>query len=712
MKLVIVESPTKSKTIQKFLKNGYKIVSSYGHVRDLPKSKLGIDPEKDFEMNYVVPTKAKKTVKELKELSNKAEFVLLATDPDREGEAISWHIAQALSLPEDKFKRIVFHEITESAIKESLDHPREIDNNLVNAQQARRALDRIVGYKLSPFLWKKVVRGLSAGRVQSVALRFVVEREREIEKFKEDEFWTIDANFKAKEKEIGAKLIEIKDKKLEKLDIKNKEEADRISEDMKKESYKVGDIKKRESRKNPLPPFTTSTLQQEAYKKLGFSSKMTMRVAQQLYEKGYSTYHRTDSLNVSPQAISEAKNFIIEKYGEKYWESRRYKTKSKGAQEAHEAIRPSYPKKSPEDSKDLDKHQLSLYSLIWKRFMASQMAPAILDQTSIDIKSENFTLRSSGQIIKFDGFLKVYGSKLEEKELPGLLIDEILELIEVIPSQHFTQPPARYTEASLIKILEEKGIGRPSTYAPTLSVIQERNYVQKDDNKRFFPTQIGTLVNDLLVEHFSNIVDPKFTAEMEINLDKISEGKINWTSIIADFYGPLEKLIKEKEKEIDKKDITERKSDEICEKCGSEMVIKLGRFGEFFACSNYPECKTTKPIEETPEEQEKTDPCEKCGSEMKLKRSRFGTFWGCSNYPECKNIRKIEISTGVKCPRCQKGDIVQKKSKRGRHFYGCSNYPNCDFILNQKPTGEVCSKCNSLLVLNKKDSKCSNKECS
>ncbi|MBZ1356311.1 MAG: type I DNA topoisomerase [Candidatus Nealsonbacteria bacterium] len=712
MKLIIVESPTKSKTIQKFLKSGYKIVSSYGHVRDLPKSKLGIDPEKDFEMKYVVPTKAKKVVKELKELSKKADLILLATDPDREGEAISWHIAQALDLSEDKFKRIVFHEITESAIKESLNHPREIDIDLVNAQQARRALDRIVGYKLSPFLWKKVVRGLSAGRVQSVALRFVVEREREIEKFKEDEFWTIDANFKAQEKEITAKLVEIRGEKLKKLDIKNKEEANQISEEMKKESYSIADIKKKETKKNPLPPFTTSTLQQEAYKKLGFSSKMTMRTAQQLYEKGYSTYHRTDSLNISAQAISEAKAFIIEKYGEQYWESRRYKTKSKGAQEAHEAIRPSYPSRSPENSKDLDKRQLALYSLIWKRFMASQMASTILDQTSIDIKSESFSLRASGQIIKFDGFLKVYGGKLEEKELPSLSIDEILELIEVIPSQHFTQPPARYTEASLIKILEEKGIGRPSTYAPTLSVIQERNYVQKDDNKRFYPTQIGTLVNDLLVKHFSKIVDPEFTAGMETDLDKISEGKISWTSLIAEFYEPLEKLIKEKELEINKKDITERKSDEICEKCGSEMIIKLGRFGEFFACNNYPDCKTTKPIEETPEEKEKTEPCEKCGSEMKLKRSRFGVFWGCSNYPECKNIRKIEISTGVNCPKCKKGEIVQKKSKRGRHFYGCSSYPDCDFILNQKPTGEICSKCSSLLVLDKKETKCSNKECS
>lgn len=713
MNLVIVESPTKSKTIQKFLKKGYKIVSSYGHVRDLPKTKLGVDPENNFEIKYVIPDKSKKTIKEIKDLAKKSDIVILATDPDREGEAISWHLAQTIGIDKKKYKRIVFHEITEKAVKEALNHSRDIDINLVNAQQTRRVLDRIVGYKLSPLLWKKVARGLSAGRVQSVALRFIVEKEREIEKFKKEEYWTIEINLEKKNKEFfTVSLSEINYKKLDKLDIKTEKEVSQIVEKIKNEKkFWVSKIESKEVNKNPLPPFTTSTLQQDAYKKLGMSSKMTMRVAQQLYEKGLTTYHRTDSLSLSSEAINDSKKFINQKYGNQYWKERKYKSKIKGAQEAHEAIRPSFSEKEPTLINELDKNQFKLYDLIWKRFIASQMSSAVFDQKKIEVKAGEFTFKTSGQTLKFDGFLKVYQMKLEEKELPDLLLEEILELIKVIPTQHFTQPPARYNEASLIKLLEQKGIGRPSTYSPTISVIQERNYVLKDENKKFYPTSIGITVNDLLVNHFPNIVDPEFTAKMEDDLDKISQGNEDWIKLMTQFYFPFEELIKKKEKELNKKDLTEKETDKICEKCGSKMVLKIGRFGEFLSCSNYPDCKHSESLEE--EKEEETDPCEKCGSKMKLKRSRFGSFYGCSNYPKCKNIKKKESKTGIKCPKCNKGEIVQKKSKRGKFFYGCSEYPECDFITNTKPTGNNCPNCQFPFVVDKKEiTICSNKNCS
>ncbi len=694
MKLVIVESPTKSKTLQKFLKSDYKIASSYGHVRDLPKSKLGIDTENNFEPQYTINPKAKKTVKELKSLAKKSDKILLATDPDREGEAISWHLAYALKDEKKEMERISFNEITKSAIEESLKNPREIDLNLVNAQQARRVLDRLVGYKLSPFLWKKVTRGLSAGRVQSVALRFVVEREKEIEDFKKEEYWTIDVLFNKNSQDFSARLVKINEKPVSKFFINNKEKSQEISKKLEKQNFFVSDIKKKETKKNPLPPFITSTLQQEANKRLRFSSKQTMRIAQQLYEKGYTTYHRTDSYNLSQDSVTQAKKLIISDYGEKYWKGTQYKQKAKNTQEAHEAIRPSTPKETPEKLKNkLDKNQFNLYELIWKRFVASLMASAILDHSTLEIKTspDDFLLKISGQIIKFDGFLRVYPIKLEEKSIPNLDFEEKLNFKKVVPEQHFTQPPARYNEASLIKKLEEKGIGRPSTYAPTISVIQERNYVLKNEEKRFYPTEIGRLVSNLLVEHFSSIVDIDFTAQMEESLDSIAEGKKEWKSIISDFYYPFEKNIKEKEKTLNKKEITEEKTDEKCEKCGSDMVIKIGRFGKFIACSNYPECKHSKPLEE----EKSSEPCEKCGSDMVLKRGKFGSFWGCSNYPKCKNIRKDEKKTGVTCPEClnsdrkdNPGEIVFRKSKRGRPFYGCNRYPDCKFITNKKPEKE------------------------
>jgi len=684
MKLIIVESPTKAKTIKKFLGKEYKTISSYGHVRDLPKSKIGVDIGNDFEPEYVAVSKASKNIEQIRKLVKKSDMTLLATDPDREGEAISWHLIEMLKLPKDKYGRIVFHEITKGAIKESLSHPKEIDMNLVNAQQARRILDRIVGYKLSPFLWKKVARGLSAGRVQSVALRFVTDREKEINAFQKDEYWNIYAEMRSKTADFPASLIKIGEEKIDKLFIKDKKQAESLVLILKKQNFSVSEIKRKEVKKSPLPPFITSTLQQEANKKLRFSSKLTMRIAQQLYEKGLTTYHRTDSYNLSGYSVTLAKEFIIANYGENYWKGVVYKKKSKGAQEAHEAIRPSYPEQSPERlNTELDKRQLALYDLIWRRFIASLMSPAIMDQISIDIetKPESFTLRSSGQTMRFDGFLKVYPIKLEEKILPNLKEGEALELIKLIPNQHFTQPPARYNEATLIKVLEQKGIGRPSTYAPTLSIIQERNYVEKNEEKRFVPTDIGMIVSDLLVNHFSDIVNAEFTAQIEEKLDKIAEGKAEWRTILKSFYTPFAKLLKEKEIEINKKDITEKEIDEICEKCKSKMVLKVGRFGSFLACSNYPECKNTK----SPKEEESEEPCEKCGSKMVKKRSRFGSFWGCSNYPECKGIRKDEEKIGIKCPECGEGDVIKKKSKRGRFFYGCSRYPECEFLSNKKP---------------------------
>ncbi len=685
MKLIIVESPTKSKTLEKFLTKEYKIVSCYGHVRDLPKSKIGIDISKNFEPQYTIPTKAKKTINELKKTAEKADVVFLATDPDREGEAISWHLAHILGPQKKELKRISFHEITKEAVNQSLQNPGEININLVNAQQARRVLDRLVGYKLSPLLWKKIMMGLSAGRVQSVTLKFIVDREREIQNFKKQEYWTIKAILNKEKEFFSAELFEMDNKSLTKFSIENKEQAEEIKKQLEKQDYFVDQIKNQEIKKKPFAPFITSTLQQEAYKKARFSAKLTMRIAQQLYEKGLSTYHRTDSYNLSQQSIQQAKQFIISNYGQQYWQENIFKSKNKNIQEAHEAIRPTTANETPQSlQKKLDKKQLVLYSLIWQRFIASQMSPAIINRISITIKTqpENFKLRASGQSIKFDGFLKVYPLKMEEKTIPNFNLKDKLKLKEIINEQHFTQPPPRYSEATLIKTLEEKGIGRPSTYAPTISVIQERNYVLKNEEKKFYPTDIGIIVSDLLTNHFSQIIDVDFTAKMEKNLDDIAEGKMQWKSVVSDFYYPFEKTLKEKEKEINKKELTEKETDEICEKCNAKMIIKIGRFGKFIACSNYPDCKNTKPTED----EISKEPCEKCGAPMVLKRSKFGSFWGCSKYPECKTIKKNEKETGLVCSKCKEGKIVIRKSKRGRPFYGCNRYPECDFISNKKPS--------------------------
>jgi len=667
--LVIVESPTKAKTIKNFLGANTSVLSSYGHIRDLPKSTLGIDVEKDFDIKYVIPTKARKNVTLLKKEVEKADTIYIATDPDREGEAIAWHLINVLNLKEEDYKRITFHEITKSAINEALEHPTELDINLVDAQQTRRALDRIVGYKLSPFLWKKVARRLSAGRVQSVAVRLIVKREQEIKNFKPDEYWSIHAILENKNKEqIESTLIKIKGKAVPKLGIKTQKEAEVIKIDLENTKYQISSIERKETKRSPLPPFTTSSLQQEASKKLRFPAKMTMRIAQGLYENGLITYHRTDSLNLSEQSISSANEYISSKFGKNYTESRRFKAKGR-AQEAHEAIRPTSIDKDP-DSINLDEKNKKLYRLIWNRFIASQMKEAIFDSTKIQIQTENdYTLQTNGSILRFDGFLKIYPMKFEEKTLPELKDNESLDLFEIKTNQHFTEPPARYTEASLIKELEENEIGRPSTYAPIISTIQDRNYVEKNKERRFEPTEIGITVDEMLTQHFPQIVDIKFTAHMEKDLDEIAQGKENWKTLLKNFYQPFEENLKNKYDEVEQKKPTDELTDKMCPKCGKILAIKYGRFGKFLACTGFPECKHTESIED------------------KTKK------------------------TGITCPECAQGEIIQKKSKTKRIFYGCSNWPDCKFALWDKPTNEKCPKCGSIMVEKGKKLKCSNKNC-
>ncbi len=670
--LVIVESPAKGRTISKFLSADYKVLASFGHVRDLPKRELGIDVEKDFEPKYVIPTKAKKVVAELKKESAKADNTILATDEDREGESIAWHLQEALKLKNPQ--RIVFHEITKEAIQGALKNPRGIDMNMVDAQQARRVLDRIVGYKLSPFLWEKVAKGLSAGRVQSVALRLVVEREKEIEKFIPAEYWSLEALLDKSSKQFGASLIKKGDKIIDKLEIKNKTEADKILEDLNNANYIVESVEAKETKKHPYPPFTTSTLQQASWQKFKFSAKMTMSLAQRLYEEGNITYHRTDSLNLSEMSLIAAKKFISEKYGQNYWAGKlvRYKTKATQgvprAQEAHEAIRPAYADKTPESLAGIDARQLKLYTLIWQRFMASQMSPAVFDSVSADIKAEEYTFRATGQTLKFDGFLKVYPTKFEETQLPTLENNEKLKLVELTSQQHFTEPPARYTEASLIKTLEKHGVGRPSTYAPTLSTIQDRNYVAKNDQKRFFPSEMGIIVNDVLVENFPEIVDIDFTAKMEKELDEVAEGKDSWQKTCRDFYGPFAKNLEKKYKEVIKSDLTQ-KTNKICPKCSAPLIERLGRFGRFYACSKFPECKHTESIEGDPD------------------------------------------TLNIACPKCKEGKLTGKRTKKGKTFYGCNRFPKCDFALWDKPVNEFCPECGSMLVEKGKRIKCSQKGC-
>ena len=740
MNLIIVESPTKAKTISKFLSKEYKVESSFGHIRDLPTNKMGIDIENNFEPTYVIPDKAKKTVASLKAAAKKSAEVILASDEDREGEAIAWHLIEALDLDIKTTKRIAFHEITKNAILEALKNPRPLNLNMVDAQQARRLLDRLVGYELSPFLWKKVAKGLSAGRVQSVATRLIVEKEREISAFKIEEYWSLSADFfkDSKKEKFTANLYKIRNKTFDKLVIKE-EKAEELKKLLQEANYLIDKVEKKQIAKNPGAPFTTSTLQQSANRQLGFSAKQTMTIAQKLYEQGYITYMRTDSLNLSPKFINDAYNWLKKNLGADYAVTggRVFKNKSKNAQEAHEAIRPTEAANTPELlAEKLDKNQERLYRLIWQRAIASQMTAAKLATTTVDVKTEKnkeiYVFRANGQTIIFPGYLKIWPEKTKEQELPSLAKNDKVNLIDLRADKHETNPPARYSDASLVKELEKHGIGRPSTYAPTINTIIVRNYVERDENKKLKPTEIAFIVTDLLINHFPKIVDYAFTAKMENDLDNIARGKKKWQPVISNFYSDFHDNLKKKEEEIKKSDIMiEEKSTELCDKCGAPMVIKTGRYGKFLACSAYPKCKNIKKYGGQANPFEKKEPdakilalqkkyagevCDKCGAPMKVRTGKFGPFLACSAYPKCKNIKNITTensnSPTVACPVCHTGKIVKKFSRRGA-FWACDNYPNCKNAYWGEPTGETCPECTGLMIKNIKTGKisCSNREC-
>ncbi len=724
--LVIVESPAKARTINKILGSGFKVKASIGHIRDLPQKRLGVDiKEKTFAPKYEVPKEKREVVAEIKEAAEHASAVYLATDPDREGEAISWHLVEAAKLDESSIKRVVFHELTRDAVQEAFKHPRDIDMNLVNAQQARRILDRLVGYKLSPLLCQKIRRGLSAGRVQSVALKLVVNREREIENFIPKEYWSIDASLEKIASGEGFTASFVGNMNGSKIDIKNEGESSKIVGQLKDADYKVADVRKKEAPRQPAPPFTTSTLQQEAWRKLRFSAQRTMSIAQQLYEglalgkegaTGLITYMRTDSTRVAPVAIEETRTYIKEKFGGEFLPAhpRYFHKKAKGAQEAHEAIRPTSVMREPSSIEGyLNKDQLRLYELIWKRMVSSQMSPAIIDTTTADIEAKarqeklSYLLRATNTATRFKGFTILYSEGKDESEengdkspLPVLIANDPLKLLGLKPEQHFTQPPARYTQATLIKALEEWGIGRPSTYAPILGVIQVRDYIVQESG-RFKPTDLGKTVCDMLSEYFPDIVDFGFTAQMEEGLDQIAQGDKEWVPFLENFYGPFEASLEKAKSQMVKE--PDEATDEVCNKCGKPMVIKNGRFGKFIACSGYPECKNAKPINKGEAAEEKTgESCPTCGSPMVMKAGRFGKFIACSKYPECKTTKPILNKIGVQCPKCGK-DIVERRSKKKRRFYGCSGYPDCDFTSNTKPIGQRCPQCKGLMVAKDKN---------
>ena len=809
--LVIVESPAKAKTIQKYLGKGFTVEASLGHVKDLPKSTLGVDTSNDFETDYVVIPGKEKVLAKLKKLAGPMDAIYLAPDPDREGEAIAAHLAGELARnghakkekkkkKEDpavppRIQRVTFNEITKRAVQAAFEHPRAIDQNLVDAQQARRVLDRLVGYQVSPLLWDKVRRGLSAGRVQTVALRLIVEREREIKAFEKKEYWTIDAHLAAnKPPAFDARFL---GKGEEKIEVTNGEDAEKIRAALEQADWIVRSVDKKERRRNAAPPFTTSKLQQDSSRKLRFSVKRTMMIAQRLYEGvelgeeglvGLITYMRTDSTRVAPEAIQEVREYVGKEYGAAYLPEtpNTYKEK-KEAQAAHEAIRPTSAMRHPDQVKQyLKEDEFKVYKLIWQRFVASQIMPAVFDQTTVDIdaksKSETFWFRVTGSVLKFDGFLRVYEESKEGKDeedeelkhkLPALEAGQKLTLKELKPEQHFTEPPPRYNEASLVKELEERGIGRPSTYSAILSTIQERQYVQKLGGK-FTPTEIGLVVTDLLVENFRDIFDVAYTAGLEEKLDEIEEGKEKWTDTLAEFYKKFTKDLKYAEKhmenikrmekptdekcercgaplvikwgrhgsfyacstydkedentctftkenpinlpDLDSADVQETTQEEYCENCGRVMVLKRGRFGQFMACTGYPDCKTTRRLDQGKKVPDipLDEPCPKCGRNMMIRHGRYGEFTACSGYPECKYVKQNFI--GVKCPECKEGDLVEKRARKGNTFYGCGNYPKCKFTSAHKPIAEKCPSCGSEYLVQKflKDGPviaCPNKEC-
>ena len=693
-KLLVVESPAKAKTIQKYLGKDFIVKASMGHLVDLPEDEFGVDIEKDFKPKYRVIKGKSKILKEIKEAAKRSSEVFLATDPDREGEAISWHIANALKrLKKEGIYRVRFNEITKKAVSEAVKNPDKIDENKVYAQQARRILDRIVGYTISPLLSKKFKKALSAGRVQSVTLRLICDREEEIRKFVPKEYWSVEATLEKEEKEFKAKLVEVEGKKLKKFDIPNEEAAKRFVERAKKGEFKVVKVEKRERRRKPPAPFITSTLQQEASKRFGFPAKLTMQLAQQLYEGidigservGLITYMRTDSTRVSQEALKEVREYIEKEFGKDLLPKnpRSYEDKSpKSSQDAHEAIRPTSVFRTPEKVKQyLTPQQYKLYSLIWSRFVASQMKDAVFNTVSADIASGDLTFRATGSNLKEEGFLKVYPIEVEEKLLPELKEGERLNVLEVKGVQHFTEPPPRYTEGTLVKALEEEGVGRPSTYATIISNIIQRGYVEKEKQK-LKPTELGEFINSLLKKFFPKIVDVKFTASIEEELDKVEEGKKEWKELLKEFYfGEFKGLLEKAQQEL--KALKGEEVGRNCPECGSPLLKVYGRYGAFIACSNYPECKYKESLKEKVQKLERK--CPKCGGELLIRSGRYGRFIACSNYPECKYTEPLTFG---KCPKCGKGEVVERKSKKGKTFYGCSRYPECDFTSKKPPKEE------------------------
>ena len=727
--LVIVESPAKAKTIERILGSGYKVLASMGHLRDLPEKTFGVDIAHDFTPEYVNSVKRADVIKNLQKEANRSKDILLATDPDREGEAISWHLSKLLDVNPDDNVRIAFHEITPPAIKDAVKHPGPVDLSMVNAQQARRVLDRIVGYKLSPWLWKQIYRGLSAGRVQSVATRLICEREEEIRAFTPVEYWTVEGTFKTEEKEkFKAKLVQIAGKDAE---LHTKEETDRVVQDLLKKPADIISVTKSKKQRKAKPPYTTSTMQQDAVNRLSFGSKKTMMLAQMLYEGveipghghiGLITYMRTDSTRISAEMIQQIRPYIMSVYGEEYLPAKpNVYSKKKEAQDAHEAIRPTSLEFPPDTLKAiLSRDQLRLYTLIWNRFVASQMAPQISQATTATLQNGEYTLRASGSTVLFDGFTVMQPAKEKKQEnedfttLPPLRKGESVMNVKMEGEQHFTTPPPRYTEASLIKTLEEKGIGRPSTYAPILDTIQKRNYVEKE-GKQFVPTDLGFKVTNLLKQYFAGIINVDFTAELETWLDKIAEGKATYENAIREFWNVFEKELNEANVKAAKaKEDNQEVSDVLCEKCGAPMIVKMSRYGKYLACPNFPECKNTKPYGKGDGKEEVSDiPCDECGEKMVYRQGPYGRYLKC---PGCGANKAIVVDTGIVCPKCHEGHLVRRRSRRGRYFYGCNQYPRCDMALWDEPVDQFCDTCGAIMVKKTYKNKgekilCSNPEC-
>lgn len=728
--VVVVESPAKAKTIEKYLGKGFRVLASYGHVRAFPKKDGSVDPDRDFALTYEIIADKKKRLDAIEKALKKADRLILASDLDREGEAIAWHVADALrergALEGKQVQRITFHEITKQAIADAIAHPKEINMELVDAQQARSALDYLVGFTLSPLLWRKIRTGLSAGRVQSVALRLICEREQEIRNFKPREYWTIEASCKAGKNDFPAQLYALEGKKLGKFAITDGVHARMIAANVEAGAFHVESVQKKQVKQQPAPPFITSTLQMEAARKLGFTARKTMQIAQRLYEGedvngervGLITYMRTDSVSLAEEAIAAMRTHIGQVFGSNYLpeKPRRFKTRSRNAQEAHEAIRPTAITRTPEQMKaTLAPDDWKLYTLIWKRALASQMAHAVLDQVRADLASDTMVLRATGSTLAFAGFRKLYMEssddapiREDERMLPPLHEGDAIRIERAEAKQHFTEPKPRFSEASLVKELEAHGIGRPSTYASILNVLRERKYVEME-KKRFVPTDIGEIVNRFLTTYFADIVDVGFTAEIEDKLDAVARGESQWKPLLRSFWEPFKARVDHTQEHVKRSDITHEATDETCPECGKPMAIKLGRYGRFLACTGYPECKYARPLnrngetEDAPEPELSDQTCDKCGAPMAIKHGRFGKFLGCSNYPECKNIQPLEKpkDTGVACPECGKGTFLEKKSRRGKIFYSCSCYPKCKNALWNRPIARPCPQCGAPFITEK-----------